>query len=246
MSKETVRLKGGSAGRSDIIRSLKNIPDRPEYFRDIYKINKELNRNNIKISFGADGKAVMNAAEPFKPAELRQQLKQNAPVVVFSNVPDNPEVNPVNVNSELNLTTPSNIDLDSLRHMITTIQEGYRVINPDDLRSSVVNLLEHLTLTAFNIFVAYVKKFVRENGDNIQRTIHRIIPFEDFFNDIFKIFIEIAEKNNISDFIENKLQQNADSIEFAIKEFYNQFRPTGSLSEKCKFCGGMFYSDVEM
>lgn len=244
MSKETVRLRGGDTGRSDIIRSLKNIPDQKEFFRDVYKINKELNKNNIKISFGPDGKALLNTAEPFKPSELRAQLKQNAPASVFANIPENPEVNYVNVKSELNLI-PNNIDSKTFVEAIGAIQAVYHVLNSDDLRSSIINFLETLTVRGFNIFMTFVKTFVAQYGDDIQRRTQRFIPFESFLNDIFKILYEIAEETGINDFIEEQLIQNEQMIYIAINEFYNQFRPQGDRTGTCKLCGGTFYVDSD-
>uniref|UniRef100_A0A1B0C8P3 DUF4781 domain-containing protein n=1 Tax=Lutzomyia longipalpis TaxID=7200 RepID=A0A1B0C8P3_LUTLO len=88
MSKETIRLKGESTGKADIVRNLKKIPDHKEYFRDMYKVNKQLNEANVKPSFGSDGQMQLNG-QPGNtvPSELRANLKAASTAEVFSSIP---------------------------------------------------------------------------------------------------------------------------------------------------------------
>lgn len=93
MFKETVRVSGSDVGTRDVIKSLRNIPDRNAFFRDLNKINKSLNQNNIKISFDGSDKALLNHNVAVTPSELRADLRLQSPEVVFANVPSQPQPN---------------------------------------------------------------------------------------------------------------------------------------------------------
>lgn len=93
MFKETVRVSGPDAGTRDVIKSLRNIPNRNAFFRDLNKINKPLNENNIKISFDGSDKALLNHNVAVTPSELRSDLRLHSPEVVFADVPSRPQPN---------------------------------------------------------------------------------------------------------------------------------------------------------
>lgn len=93
MFKETVRVSGSDTGTRDVIKSLRNIPDRNTFFRDLNKVNKQLNQNNIKISFDGSDKALLNHNVAVTPSELRSDLRLQSPEVVFGNVPSRPQPN---------------------------------------------------------------------------------------------------------------------------------------------------------
>lgn len=99
MFKETVRVSGPEAGTRDVIKSLRNIPDRNAFFRDLNKINKPLNQNNIKISFDGTDKALLNHDVAVTPSELRSNLRLQAPEVVFADVPSRPQANATRASS---------------------------------------------------------------------------------------------------------------------------------------------------
>lgn len=245
MTKETIRLNGGDAGRRDVIRSLKNIPDQRAFFRDIYKINKQLNANNARVSFSPDGKAILNNAETVHPTELRQQLRINSPANVFSNIPPIPEGNLISANSEINLTGSfeTHVDMKGLRFLVAGLASSFSIDSEENLQNNLLNLLECLTIKAFNLFFEFVKSFVRENGDNIQKMLHRIIPFENFMNDIFNILhtLKPIQRDDLSEFVVEALEQHRADLTEQIRKFYDGLRQTGKLDGKCKVCNGVFY-----
>uniref|UniRef100_A0A1B0CZ15 Uncharacterized protein n=1 Tax=Phlebotomus papatasi TaxID=29031 RepID=A0A1B0CZ15_PHLPP len=94
MAKETIRLNGESQGKADIIRSLRKVPDHKAYFRDMQKINKDLNSAKVKVSFGGDSEPLLNG-QPSKamPNEIRANLKAGSAATVFEGVaPHDPQL----------------------------------------------------------------------------------------------------------------------------------------------------------
>lgn len=83
MSKETVRIRGDTKGKMDIIRNMNDIPDR-QYLNDLFKVNKQLNQKNIRPAFSSasDG-VVLNNELPVDTGTLRQSVQhQQGPNVL--------------------------------------------------------------------------------------------------------------------------------------------------------------------
>lgn len=93
MHKETVRVSGEETGTRDVIKSLRNIQDHKAFFRDLSKINKPLNQNDIRISFDGSDRALLNNNVAVAPNELRSDLRLQSPEVVFADVPSRPQPN---------------------------------------------------------------------------------------------------------------------------------------------------------
>ncbi|XP_062129833.1 uncharacterized protein LOC133841408 [Drosophila sulfurigaster albostrigata] len=75
--KETIRTKGVSRANMDIIRNVNEMPSRQQ-FNDLYKINRDLNRNGIRPSFAANGQGVeLNGQVVTNTAELRASVQHN-------------------------------------------------------------------------------------------------------------------------------------------------------------------------
>lgn len=97
LSKETIRTRGASKGKLDIIRNVNEMPSRKE-FNDLYKINKELNRKGIRPTFDSDGKGlILNNEVKTTGAELRANLQHNKGTDVLGKVTQSiPESHKVN------------------------------------------------------------------------------------------------------------------------------------------------------
>ncbi|XP_039487580.1 uncharacterized protein LOC120449263 [Drosophila santomea] len=75
-SKETVRLKGNSVGKLDIIRNVNEMS--PQEFNDLYKINKNLNQEGVRYSFASEGTGfLLNGEVQTTGAELRASVQHN-------------------------------------------------------------------------------------------------------------------------------------------------------------------------
>ncbi|KAF9408802.1 hypothetical protein HW555_011644 [Spodoptera exigua] len=57
---ETRRLKGPIDGNADVIKGLKTINNKDEFFGKLKYMNKAFNKNKVRISLGSDGKVIIN------------------------------------------------------------------------------------------------------------------------------------------------------------------------------------------
>ncbi|XP_063824986.1 uncharacterized protein LOC135074576 [Ostrinia nubilalis] len=60
MSAETRRVKGMVQGNADVIQAVKNIENPDEFFAKLARINKQLNKNKLRISLSPDGQPLIN------------------------------------------------------------------------------------------------------------------------------------------------------------------------------------------
>ncbi|XP_020816405.1 uncharacterized protein LOC110190346 [Drosophila serrata] len=76
-SKETVRLRGNTRGRLDIIRNVNEVPSRQQ-FNDLYKINKNMNQEGVRYAFAPEGNGfVLNGEVQTSAADLRASVQHN-------------------------------------------------------------------------------------------------------------------------------------------------------------------------
>lgn len=108
MYSETIRVRGHEAGSVDVIKCLRNISSPKSFFRDMYKVNGVLNKNNVKISFDPSGAALLNQHVSVAPAELRSNLRTLPAEQVFANVPPTMESTSLPANVQNNGAFVSN------------------------------------------------------------------------------------------------------------------------------------------
>jgi len=237
MYKESIRVSGVDASKSDLIRTLRNIPDKHQFFRDIYKVNKNLNQNNIRISFkGEPGVAFLNHEVPIAPSALRENLRTNAANQVFSGVPEIP------ISRTTSNVVNSNSSLEPILYVQSTVGALVGIcssLDMNDLRNSIINIVESLTKDACNMFFNFVEEFVRSERTSIEQELHRFIPMEQYINDIFKVFLAFSGEY-VSEFILNNIN-NREWMYKLIHDFYDGLRPEGKLSGKCNICNGQYY-----
>ncbi|XP_063824994.1 uncharacterized protein LOC135074585 [Ostrinia nubilalis] len=70
LSAESRRVQGSVQGNTEVIRGIKNIVDKDQYFADVLRINKDLNQHKLRISMTADGRVNLNAQHKFDPSLL--------------------------------------------------------------------------------------------------------------------------------------------------------------------------------
>lgn len=57
---ETRRVKGTIEGNTEVIRALKKIENKDDFFGKLRRVNKSVNKNKVRISLSADGKVMVN------------------------------------------------------------------------------------------------------------------------------------------------------------------------------------------
>ncbi|XP_023941310.2 uncharacterized protein LOC112048140 [Bicyclus anynana] len=70
ISAESRRVQGSVQGNTEVIRGIKNILNKDQYFADVLKINKDVNQHKLRISMTADGQVNLNSMHKFNPSDL--------------------------------------------------------------------------------------------------------------------------------------------------------------------------------
>ncbi|XP_059045819.1 uncharacterized protein LOC131841521 [Achroia grisella] len=76
LSAESRRTQGNVQGNTEVIRGIKNIVDKDQYFADVLRINKDVNEHKLRISMTADGNVNINSQHKFHPSQLANIAKE--------------------------------------------------------------------------------------------------------------------------------------------------------------------------
>ncbi len=248
--KETIRQKGIDAGHVDVIRSLRNIKEPKQFFGDAYKVNKELNKNNIRMSLHADGEILLNDGMATSPTELRNNLKQQSGENVFASLPTIPESHPAAAKVSFNEMKSglASTSMVTKEHIVLVVKGlfhlGTFIRDREDLESVLVDFAERVTLFVFDSFVEFMKSYFAENGQRIAGYLNVPIPFEEVLTVALNIIRNVCDANGLE--MERYLGEiDWNSLRLEINEFYDKLRDRrikrGEPSEQCKVCSGFYY-----
>lgn len=247
MVKETIRQKGVDAGHVDVIRSLRNIKDSKQFFGDAYKVNKELNKNNIRISLHPDGEIILNDGKAITPSELRNNLKQLPSEQVFANLPTIPESHPAaaKLTFNENQIVTSSVSKEHVLMVINGLFHlGTFIKNMEDLESVLIDFAERVTIYVFDSFVDFMSSYFIENRCLFGEYLGVDIPFEDMLMVALSIIRNLSASSGLE--IEGYMEQiDWNCLRLQINEFYDRLRERrlrrGEPSEQCKICSGAYY-----
>lgn len=225
MAKENVRLYGSEGDQHDIVRPLRNIPERIKIVSNAIKLKSALDDDaeNIRFTLSMNGKAVL------KNLTCSYIDKEEGILTLF--------------------------DID-LGQFIRSIYNAFFVFNYDDLKTIIIDIIEFYTVQSVNLILDvdkifsekegkslvqsklntlldFTKSFVEGEGESIQKKLNRIIPFETFLDDIFKVFQEMCTKS-LADIPRETLIQK-------IHDFYENLRPQRQPDALCGECNGMYF-----
>lgn len=68
---ETRRVQGTSQGNAEVIRGLRTIENKNEFFAKLARINKQMNQNKLRVSLAPDGKPLINNQFKVSLSELQ-------------------------------------------------------------------------------------------------------------------------------------------------------------------------------
>lgn len=209
----------------------------------MYKVNKDLNRNKVKVAFTNDSAGkfqVNNGGEGFLPSEMRQTLRQTPGATVFESAPITPGATITNPNQAIVLGS-LNIDDVRVNAMIGVISRIFTVVNLGDLRNNILNFLDILSERAFRVFMEILDSFVRDFGDVIQNQLNRVIPYEQYMYDAFQALYGAA-RESLNDYLEGLWEQNRHIPIELLQEYFYDMRETEVVNTTCTICNGMFFS----
>jgi len=140
MERESIRVSSVNASNGDLIRTLRNIPDKEQFFRHVYKINNGFNKNNLRA--------------------LCQKINTNTAIEIIRGEPDVP------INRELTLyvkATTTNLievcvsfDMNDLKNCIINIAESLTI----DACNLFFNFVEEFLRTEKSPIEKLLQRFI--------------------------------------------------------------------------------------
>lgn len=206
MSKETVRIRGSTQGKMDIIRNINEIPDR-QYLNNLFKINKQLNQRDVRPAFGAPGEGVvLNNELPVDTGILRQSVQQNQGPNILDQIT---QPIPQSHNSDTHTTTTPTaarllFSTGDIRQNTDTVQDPFSYNNSLQTSTNLMSILRNLAISlpsgAVIIISQFGEIFLKNIADG-QKFQDVILSMADNFPEkTLKFLIGLAQK-----FIENSL-----------------------------------------
>ena len=220
LSKETIRIRGNTQGKIDILRGINEIPSR-QYLNDLFKINKQLNERNVRPAFGKSGQGILlNNELPVETATLRQNVQHRVGPNILEQVS---QPIPTTYNSKTFTTaTPASARLlystGTTRQNIDNLQDPF--LDNSNTNSNNIAILRNLAIMLPNGVLVMLEKFGIQfmekivDGQNFQDVI--LSMADNLCPDTFKFLIKLAQQ-----FIENLLMD--------IQQKIGLFIPTESV-----------------
>ncbi|XP_065360613.1 uncharacterized protein pst [Calliphora vicina] len=205
MSKETVRIRGSTQGKMDIIRGVNEIPDR-QYLNDLFKINKQLNQRNVRPAFGEAGKGVvLNNELPVDTAALRQSVQHQQGPNILEQV-----ARPIPSTHNSDTYTTQTPKMARLLYSTGTIEQAIDInqdpLNPNNNSQNIISILRNLAVALPNGVIIFLKQY----GDLFMKNITDGYKFQDvilsmadnFQEQVLRFLMKLAQ-----DFIERFLDE---------------------------------------
>lgn len=270
ISKETIRTRGATRGKLDIIRNVNEMPSRQE-FNDLYKINRQLNEKGIRPTFDSNGNGiVLNDQVKTSGAELRASLQHKVGPDVLGQVTQPiPESYNVGGNNGKRFTAPARLLspnptlVDQTDMTNRNYAEGVNVLRLSSLMINGVSLVlskfgasifEHIVnaesfettlLSLADNLPEDVMRFALNMTeifmDNLWEELHEQLQFYLSSESVlYRIGTHILDK--YSGLSVMQLSHMFSDILIAVKEYYLSLNPNRfrGMLTKCKECGGYY------
>lgn len=216
MSKETIRIRGSTQGKMDIIRGVNEIPDR-QYLNDLFKINKQLNQRNVRPAFGRSGEGVvLNNELPIDTGTLRQSVQHQQGPNILDQV-TRPIPSTHNTDTYTTQTPKAVRLLYSTGKVELNIDANHDILNDINKQTNnnsiaeLCNLALSLPSGVILLLRDYGEKFLNNIADGYKFQDVILSMAENFPEDTFRYLINLAH-----DFIENELENIKKTIKIYI------------------------------
>jgi hypothetical protein len=225
ISAESRRIQGAIQGNTEVIRGIKNILDKDQYFADVLKINKDLNQHNLRISMTADGNVNLNAQHKFDPSVL-SNLGKEGRSELFSTIGP-VSLTTQNVPTKISPSTSAvggYIDREEERSMLVGIHPGEIIkIGTSLVRislsgaESVASLLQNLSQEIYaNLMTVSLNLLSKLIPEEIGR-LKLLSPEEDLITQIVSfVFNYMKHQRPLGD----PCLENDNGIHVVLKEFF--------------------------
>ncbi|XP_055840814.1 uncharacterized protein LOC129908383 [Episyrphus balteatus] len=242
LTKETIRTRGASMGKTDVIRLINEVPDR-QYLNDLNRINRNLNENNVRFSAGNNGQILLNDEVHVNSGDLRNSVQHGIGENVLGRVSQ-----PI-PSSHQTIPNPETVNIlyesafsENTNNLINYCQTAFQISSPlilnvETFQDCVRNIITKVGEQAAQFLIKKAKEFIELYGESIEHFIKTKLHMEIVLWDLFT-----KCKENLLTFTTEALQNNMLRIFEQLKSFYQNMSFESSTAEifECKVCQGFY------
>ncbi|XP_022229538.2 uncharacterized protein LOC111078908 [Drosophila obscura] len=266
VSKETIRIRGNTKGKLDIIRGVNEVPSKQQ-FNDLYKINKQLNKEGVRAAFAPDGKGfVLNDQVTANAADLRASVQHNQGPDILGQVKQ-----PIPTTHEAATSTktiggsrllgpnptaldgpePTNYAVGAFGLQLSSVVVGgvvfvlkdygemifTHIVNAESIENLITSMAERLEPEVFNFIMNLTRTFMDTMLEELTTVLKFFIATESVMYRILKFILD-----NYSAAAYDLIVEHTMDILQAVRAYYMALNPN-SLSElvkRCDVCEGYY------
>ncbi|XP_001353228.3 uncharacterized protein pst [Drosophila pseudoobscura] len=270
-SKETIRIRGNTKGKLDIIRGVNEVPSKQQ-FNDLYKINKQLNKEGVRVAFAPDGKGfVLNDQVTTSAAELRSSVQhQQGPDVlgqVKQPIPASHETarsirtiggsrilgpNP----TALDGPEPTNYSVGAFALQLSSVMVGgvlfvlkdygevlfEHIVNAGSIEDMISSMAQNLEPKVFNFIMNLTRTFMDTMLEELKSVLKFFIATESVMYRILVYVLDNYGKDSYDLIVEHTMD-----ILQGVRAYFMALNPNSysELLKKCDVCEG-YYSVCQL
>lgn len=203
-------MHGQVEGNTEVIRGIKNIANKDEFFASVLRTNKELNQHKIRISMTEDGQVNLNAQHKFDPTDLYKLGKEGR--------------------SELfNSMEPTSL---ATKNVPTRLNAGNSVISNHEENSESQNLIVGIHVGEFIRIGQSVISITLSGAKQIDALLENLS--ENVYNALVDISVQIISILTQMDLMKMSLVfPDEDKIYMVVKFVFNYIKKKVPFGEPC-------------
>lgn len=211
------RLHGEQKGNAEIISGIQKIDDPNNFFSGLARINKDLNKNNVRYTITSDGQVQLNSANIIQPSEFAN-VGRASRIEFLSNVPSRVLTAPVN-------RAAFDGRLSFLQNTISEIIPDPRIFVTSAIPFIQVRDMEQMTV----LLMSYAEDVMRQIISILIRFLNDIT--EDIKEQLNIIFPYVSESIAALQFILSYISNMAADLGLDIPSVFTFFEDEVSVTE---------------
>ncbi|BFF97402.1 uncharacterized protein DMAD_05828 [Drosophila madeirensis] len=266
VSKETIRIRGNTQGKLDIIRGVNEVPS-GQQFNDLYKINKQLNKEGVRAAFAPDGKGfVLNDQVATNTAELRASVQHNQGPDILGQVRQPiPATHEAAVNTRtiggsrllgpnptaLDGPEPANYSTGAYALQLSSavvggvvfVLEKYgkvlfeHIVNAESIENLITSMAKNLEPEIFDFIMNLTRTFMDNMLDELTSVLKFFIATESVLYRILKHILDNYRDGDYDEIVAHTVE-----ILTAVSAYFMSLNPNSysELLTKCHVCEGYY------
>lgn len=241
LTKETIRTQGTSKGKMDLIRLINEVPDN-KYLNDLNKINKDLNKKNIRFNAGKNGQILLNDEIQVKTSDLRNNIQHGVGENILEKVNQPiPDAHPTIPNQEIvNILTDKAFSQD-FQELIYYFEIGLKIavpiINSESLQDCIRALILKVGEEVATFLIKKAQEFYDWYGSKLEQILKTSLILEKLLWDLY-----IQCEKHIRDLTIYSIEKNVEFIFSCLLSAYEKMSFVNPRIQKikCDVCQGFY------